>query len=351
LRRDGFLDRALHVRQIIFDKTGTLTRGQLVLTPDARHELLALPPTDRAVLWHMTSRSNHPVSRCIAAALGWVAGQGSNEPDRSPDTPPSGEPASAPAFTTPGLDTVVEETGQGLRWRRGDTEYRFGRPDFALLSNGHHATGAPAGPGARDASQAIFAVDGRPLARLAFQEEIRRDAADEVSRLTTAGYQVHLLSGDVTAKVQRVARILGIPAARAHSDLSPEVKAAAVRRLDQADSLMVGDGLNDSLSFDAALCAATPAVDRAVLPQKADFYFLGDGIGAVRCALQAARRLHRIQRDNLTYAALYNAVAVGLCLAGLVSPVVAAILMPLSSVTIVILTSSRLTAKEASWMS
>jgi Cu2+-exporting ATPase len=115
---------------------------------------------------------------------------------------------------------------------------------------------------------------------------------------------------------------------------------------------MVGDGLNDSPSFDAAWCAATPAVDRAVLPQKADFYYLGDGVAAVRKALVAAARLHRVQRGNLTFAAVYNAVAVGLCFAGVVTPVVAAVLMPVSSVTVVTITTMRLGRKGASsWMS
>ena len=53
---------------------------------------------------------------------------------------------------------------------------------------------------------------------------------------------------------------------------------------------MVGDGLNDSPSFEVAFCAATPAVDRPVLPGKADFFFLGDGIAAIGRSLTAARR-------------------------------------------------------------
>jgi len=241
---------------------------------------------------------------------------------------------------------VEEVIGRGLRWRHGDIEYRFGRPDFALAS-----AAADHQPDGADRPRTVFSAAGQPLASLEFQEELRRDAADEVGRLEAGGYEVYLLSGDTDAKVQAVARYLNLPAERVFGELSPEQKATGVKELDRQDSLMVGDGLNDSLSFDAALCAATPAVDRAVLPQKADFYFLGDGIGAVRRVLQAADRLRRVQRDNLTFAALYNSVAVGLCLAGGVSPVVAAILMPLSSVTVVLLTSSRLGAKGASWMS
>jgi Cu2+-exporting ATPase len=124
-----------------------------------------------------------------------------------------------------------------------------------------------------------------------------------------------------------------------------------VRALDRRDTMMVGDGLNDAPSIAAALCAATPAVDRPVLPGKADFYFFGDGLAAVRWSLAAARRLRRIVRTNLAIAVAYNAVALALALAGLVTPVVAAILMPTSSVGVVALTAWRLSERRTTWTS
>jgi len=124
-----------------------------------------------------------------------------------------------------------------------------------------------------------------------------------------------------------------------------------VRAVDRRDTLMVGDGLNDSPSFEAALCAATPAVDRPVLPGKADFYFLGDGIAAIGRSLLAARHLRRVVRDNLAIAVLYNVFAVALCLAGVVTPVVAAVIMPLSSVFVVTLTAVRLSGRRLAWTS
>ena len=140
--------------------------------------------------------------------------------------------------------------------------------------------------------------------------------------------------------------------AEVYAELLPEEK---VRQLDAFRSrggvCMVGDGLNDSPSFEAALCAATPAVDRPVLPGKADFYFLGDGIAAIRRSLLAARHLRKVVRDNLIIAIAYNLGAVGLCLAGLVTPVVAAILMPASSLAVVSLTAYRLSGRRLAWMS
>ena len=163
------------------------------------------------------------------------------------------------------------------------------------------------------------------------------------------GIEPAKVGGDAQAKVDRAALALGLPADRAEGDLDPEAKAARVRALDRHDTLMVGDGLNDSPSFAAAWCAATPAVDRPVLPGKADFFFLGDGIAAIGRSLWEARRLRRVVRDNLVIAIAYNLAAVGCCAAGLVTPVAAAIFMPASSVAVVTLTTVRI-SRGKSWM-
>lgn len=326
LRRDEFLDRALRIRRVLFDKTGTLTRSQLVLSDETRRALLRLPADKRRILWNMTARSNHPVSRTVAAALSIVPTGLEGGPDR--ELPPE-------------FDGLCETSGAGLELLTAAGVWRFGRPEYACPS---HAAAH------RDAT--VFSLDGSPVLDVCFVEELKGDAVEEVRSLRDHGLSVHLLSGDTPERVAAAALRLGLEPDNAQGGLSPECKAAVVRDLDDHDTLMVGDGLNDSLSFDAAWCAATPAVDRAVLPQKADFYYLGDGVSAVRKALGAAERLHRVQRGNLMFAAAYNALAVGLCFAGVVTPVVAAVLMPISSVTVVTITTIRLGRRsKTAWMS
>ncbi len=325
LRQEDFLEKALRVRKILLDKTGTLTLGELATTPNAETALADLSGDRRAILLEMTARSNHPVSRCLAAAL---------RARRCED-------GAVDAGLAVAAEAVREHPGQGLSLAHGGHGYRLGRPAFV--------TGAR--DDAADDLVTMFGVDGTVLARLPLREDLKADAASEVAALQRAGYDLHLLSGDAPARVRAAAVHLGIAPAQALGGLSPEAKAARVRALDDRDTLMVGDGLNDSPAFAAALCAATPAVDRPVLPGKADFYFLGDGIAALRRALFAARHLRSIVRVNLAIAAVYNLAAVALCLAGLVTPVVAAILMPLSSVTVVTLTAYRLTGRRLAWMS
>lgn len=325
VRKASFLEKALSVRRILLDKTGTLTVGRLVLDDVGDAALAALPARDRAVLRHMTARSNHPVSACLAAALG---------PAR----------ADEPAVTGQDADGLQEIAGRGLELRLPDGVWRLGRDAFAA---GRDDEPRRAEAGAEGVT--VFARDGRPLAQWTPAEEFKADAAGEIAALRAAGYELHLLSGDVQSKVDRAARALGLPPERAEGDLDPEAKAARVRALDRHDTLMVGDGLNDSPSFAVAWCAATPAVDRPVLPGKADFYFLGDGIAAIGRSLWEARRLRRVVRDNLVFAVVYNLIAIGFCAAGLVTPVAAAVFMPASSLAVVSLTTVRM-SRGSSWM-
>ncbi len=313
LRTPDFLEKALHVRKLLLDKTGTLTFDELELQGESQRALDLLDAPSRSVLRSMTARSNHPVSKAVTRAL-----------------------VGADALPAASVDTLEELAGQGLTLPLAGATYRLGRPGFA-------------GDGPDGAT--VFSRDGDVLATLRLEERLRPGVRAELESLRGEGYELHLLSGDSPAKVKAMAERLGLAAESARGGLDPEAKAARVRALDHHDTMMVGDGLNDAPSFAAALCAATPAVDRPVLPGKADFYFFGDGLQALRWSLSAAHGLRRVTRTNLILAVAYNLVALSLALAGLVTPVVAAILMPVSSVGVVALTAWRLSERRTSWTS
>lgn len=320
LRKASFMEKALSVKKVLLDKTGTLTMGQLILDEESEQTLQNLDNHQKAVLRHMILRSNHPVSQCLSQAL--------------KTSPPSAD-FQLDVFG----EELVEIPGSGLELPLDDGVWRLGKANFALTD----AT-------TETLPQTLLTLNHKLIAGFNMQEELKADAAAELKDLKAAGFDIYLLSGDSQAKVQVAAQSLGVDLEKSFGGLNPQEKAKMVRSLDNKDTLMVGDGLNDSPSFEVALCAATPAVDRPVLPGKADFYFMGDGISAIRKSLLAARHLRKVVRDNLAIAIIYNGLAVALCLAGLVTPVVAAILMPLSSVSVVSLTALRLTTRRLSWM-
>jgi Cu2+-exporting ATPase len=125
---------------------------------------------------------------------------------------------------------------------------------------------------------------------------------------------------------------LGIPASAWQAELTPGQKKRCVESLENHDTLYLGDGANDSLALEAALCSGSPVTGRNFLEHRADFYFLGSSLRFVPQLIEVAQRRRWAVSSVFAFASLYNAVAVALALAGMMSPLLAAVLMPLSSI-------------------
>ncbi len=277
--------RLMRVRRVVFDKTGTLTLENPVLEhPSA---LAALDDEARSALRTLVTGNLHPVSRSLFDALG-------------------------PADGAVRVGAVEEVVGQGLvctddagrRWSLGRS------PE----------------------ADARLACDGVVLADFRFRDELRGESVEEVAGLRRRGLQVHILSGDRKTKVAGIAAQLGLEPADWQARLTPEAKAAWVAEHDRGDTLYIGDGANDSLAFDAALCAGSPVGGRSFLEQKADFYFLGHSLRFVSGLLDLARVHRRATQRVFAFSVTYNVATVIVGLMGHLSPLTAAVLMPLSSV-------------------
>ncbi len=302
VRDEGLLDRLVRVRKILFDKTGTLTLGSLeVARPEA---LRALEPAIRDAAYDLAARSSHPVARALAAGLETAGARFDPEA------------------------RVRELAGRGLELERDGALWRLGRGEWAAPGRGLAGT--------------WLARDGEPAAELPVAETLRPDVAQQVEALAGRGFEIWLLSGDEPTKVMRLARTLGLPADRALPALAPEAKAAAVARLDEQDTLFLGDGVNDSLAFERAFAAGTPAIDRPVMPGRSDFFLVGEGLSPLTALVDAARELRRVVHQLLGAALVYNVAVVAAALAGLVTPVVAAVVMPSSTLLLVARTAWRL---------
>jgi Cu2+-exporting ATPase len=315
------LDR---VRRVAFDKTGTLTLETISLrNPDA---LRQLTDAQRSVLLALVQESRHPVSGCLREEL-------------------------LAASVTPAAGVEVRETvGFGLECSIAGETWRVGRAEWAVYHGRprpcrREVTGGP--PVVRTRGDTVFSHDGVVLESFDFGEEMRADAIDEVQALRSSGREIFILSGDRRAKVDAMADRLGLPREQCHAEMSPEEKAAWIAQHDAQDTLYLGDGANDSLAFDAAWCSGTPAVDRGLLEQKADFYFLSRGLGGVRALLSTAETRRRVVHAVIAFAIAYNAVAIALSLAGKMSPLLAAVLMPASSLVSLGIVVMRLTPRSA----
>lgn len=301
VRTASLWPRLRRVRRVIFDKTGTLTLERPVLeNPEA---VSALDDAAALALARLTRGSLHPVSRSLLEALG--------------------------------------SRGQKLLALHGDGEMRE-FPGLGVKGAGWSLgkagwTGEGEGSFQAESSGSELRENGALRAAFRFREALRPGAAEMLRRLERAGLSLHILSGDHPEKVALMAEALEIPAAQAIGGLSPDEKACRVKDLDRQDTLYLGDGANDSLAFDAALVTGTPVVDRSLLESKADFFTLGSGLSFLPGLLAAAGARAAAVRAAFGFALLYNLTTVAFSMAGKMSPLVAAILMPLSSIASILI--------------
>ncbi len=293
VRSLGLWKKLARVRAAIFDKTGTLTLENPVLINN--ETLMALTPEACEALRHLIGGNLHPVSRSLFDAIG---------PGRDPH-------AGLPVEEEPGFGLEFVD-GKGCSWS-------LGRPGWRV------------GGGGPDAD-AVLSRAGMIVAGFSFQDQLRSESIEEVARLQRRGMEVFILSGDREPKVAEAAAQLRLPRDHWRCGMTPEDKAHWVTLRHASDSLYLGDGANDSLAFDAALCTGSPVTGRSFLEHKADFYFLGHSMRFVGNLLDVAARHRKAVRRVFAFSVSYNLVTAGVGLAGHLNPLAAAILMPLSSV-------------------
>jgi Cu2+-exporting ATPase len=167
-----------------------------------------------------------------------------------------------------------------------------------------------------------------------FTDQLRPGAAEVVAGLKAQGKQVWLLSGDVSKPVQDMAQRLGIDHWQANA--LPQDKAAKITELqDQGRKvLMVGDGLNDTVALSAAHVSISPATALDAARAASDMVLLGRDISPISDAVRIARQSTKRIRENFIQSAIYNVVFVPVALLGFATPIWAAAVMSISSVTV-----------------
>ena len=284
------LERLAKARHIVFDKTGTLTVGELAWTNRE-----AIPADDRKKLAALARAGLHPIARAIAAVEG--AGPLALDTDEIP--------------------------GQGLRGVIDGVEVRLGSASFVGAAN-HPAAGPTS----------WFKMGSTDPVLLTFQDQVHTDGQDTINALDRSGLSVSLLSGDRAQPVAEVAQSLGIADHRA--GLSPQDKAEIIGELreEHGPIAMIGDGLNDAAALSLADVSLAPGSAADAAQSAAAFVFQKDGVGSVYQAWHMARRARQHILQNFGFAVAYNAVAAPLAMAGLVTPLIAALAMSGSSVVV-----------------
>jgi heavy metal translocating P-type ATPase len=323
LRSGETLERLARVRAVCLDKTGTLTLG----TPEviALHTDTTDSKEEEEVLYRaraLASATNHVHASAIHHFAS--ARLGNQEPARWDHA----DNRLAPR-TLPGRG-VIAQLPSGEPLLLGSTqlaeEYRF--TVDRLLAEQIEAARAEGTP------LTVIGWGGRVRGVFLLREQLRPEAEGAVTALKKQGLAVRVLTGDHSGRGARLADLLGVPV---EEGLLPEEKAQAVVRLRQehGDVAMVGDGINDAPALAASDVGIALGCGADVSRDCAQVCLLGDDLNRLVWGIGLGERTVRTIRINLLWAFAYNVVGIGLALAGLLNPVLAALAMVLSSLLVV----------------
>jgi Cu+-exporting ATPase len=321
-RNAAAVERMQDVDTVVLDKTGTITVG----APIVLQAHLDLTPDEWATIAALELRSEHPVARAICAYAEEHSGGDQSATDMTIER----------TETHPGKGTVG--VINGMRMRIG-TEVLM--TDALLLIPENVAAHAES-LAAAAFSPIYVAINGRVRGVFGVADPVRTDAAETVRSLRDSGRDVIMITGDAERTANAVATAVGI--ATVHARVLPTAKAGVIEQLQRGGRIvaMVGDGINDAPALAQADVGIAMGGGTDIAKSAADVVFMHADLSSIRHTMNISAATMRTIRQNLFFAFAYNVLGIPLA-AGLLypitgillSPMIAAAAMALSSVTVV----------------
>lgn len=303
IKKAEAFEKLCRIDSVFFDKTGTLTKGELEL-----RGWWPAPPTDfeRWIIFALERKSMHPIARVISSAVS----RGRLELLELAD-----------AKEVPGRGVEGRYDGELWELRAPREGERFdGSENVEGFAGGH--------------SYAALYRDGRLVTVASLGDTVRESARGVVAAFASRARPAYLLTGDAAGPAETVAREVGIEPARVLYSKSPEDKREIMGGHPRA--LMVGDGVNDSVALANAYVSVAVQGSMETSFKAADIYLTQPGLEPLVKLYELSFATIAIIKRNLLFSLVYNSVFGTLALTGHVDPLLAAILMPASSVTVVL---------------
>ncbi len=304
------LYRATH---IVFDKTGTLTEGQPKL-----EDIRLMGDKNRAEVLQLAAALEEGSAHPVASMLIQAAKQSQGEPSLLM------------------LEAVESYAGQGLACKVDGVLHRIGNAKFVAEIAGDLLPSVEVTDQFSADHACVYLGNASGwLARFTFNDTLRSDAQAVIHYFQAHHKTVILLSGDAESVVKKTARQLGIAIAR--GGVLPAEKLAYVKNLQAQGGIvtMVGDGINDAAVLHAADVSFAMGSGAALAQSHADAVLMTVRLSALRDAAETAAQTMRVIRQNLSWATLYNLVAIPAAAWGLLSPWMAGVGMSISSALVV----------------
>lgn len=288
---------------IVFDKTGTITAAgeTIAIIPETYNQ------SDRRLLKSITGQSTHPYSRAIDRAL-------------------DEEEAVA-------LESYREVPGKGISAFSGEKEIRLGSLEW--VTDKHSDT-------IFDIKNIWFSVNGRIAEPIEMRDVFRENLGETLNGLKALGIELVLASGDDPVAGKPLMKQFPKIFSGMYFNCSPGQKAAIVTELKRDHHvLMVGDGLNDAGALKTGHAGMVVTDSTSSFTPEASAILLQEHFNKMPGFMRVARKANRIVKETFVVSLIYNIIAVGLAFTGMMSPVIAAIMMPASSVTLMVYAALR----------
>jgi len=294
------LETIRQVDVVVLDKTGTATEGEFALVDSSGD-------TSRmAELAILESHSEHPLAQALVDHVGSAGSQASD---------------------------VRLHPGMGISGTVSGTPYFLGNRKLVETIAGELTDVYPLAASAH--TIAYFGWDNQLRGALAFGDRIRPEAIELCAGLRRRGIRTMLLSGDSRATTESTATVIG--ASDWQAEATPDRKVEVIRSLQASGSIvaMIGDGVNDAPSLAQADLGIALSSGADIAIEAAPLVLIHSSLGAVMETLDLARRAFRVVRQNLFWAFAYNVIGITLAVTGVLTPILAAGAMVLSSLSVI----------------
>lgn len=304
LKNALFVENMAKVKSMVFDKTGTLTE---LKSAEVHYLGKALTQSEKTYLKSLLHASVHPLSESIERTL---------------------------QAETLRLDRVQEFPGKGIWGQVCNHSLWVGKADFVGERKHPHENHATQG------ATVWVNIDGTVKGRFIVRAQVRSGLEKAIHTLSQTGYHLQLISGDNASDSVRMQRLFG-PKALLKFEMSPQSKLAHVQGLKSGDDLhkvmMIGDGLNDAGALQASDIGISITEDDGRFFPASDGLLHSNQLQKLPQFVQLAKKSHWVVNACFAASIVYNIVTLALAVQGLLTPLVAAILMPLNSMTVVLI--------------
>lgn len=301
VKNEQVIEKLTKAENIFLDKTGTLTYGSFQVS---KVENLSEKITNiYEIIYALEARSKHPIAKAICT---YIEKKFYSENK---------------VIHTIELSNYAEIPGQGVSAIFDNKKFEIkksSRPHYESLTN-----------------IAVY-QDGTEIMLISLKDELRDDAVESIKTIKNNNLTPYIISGDNQKTVNEVAQKLKIESEKALGNITPEQKNDFM--LKNPRTIMVGDGANDAIALSNAYVSVAVHGSVDISLRVADIYISKTGVSNLTKVIEASHDTLKVIKRNLKFSLVYNLLGATLAIFGFITPLVAAILMPISSLTVLVST-------------